>query len=121
MRICIPTEGKEGIKANVYGHFGSAPYFTIYDAEKETVKIIDNTNSHHEHGMCNPIGIIGASNVDAVVCHGMGARAVQKLNESKIKVFLTVSGTVSETIKQYNAGKLKEMTAENACAGHGCH
>ena len=42
MRICIPTETKDGKTAKVYGHFGSAPYFTVYDTDKDTVEVIDN-------------------------------------------------------------------------------
>jgi predicted Fe-Mo cluster-binding NifX family protein len=33
MKICIPTENKEGLSAKVHGHFGSAQYFTIYDTD----------------------------------------------------------------------------------------
>ena len=44
MKLCIPTETNEGKNAKVYGHFGSAPYFTIVDTEKDTVEVIDNAN-----------------------------------------------------------------------------
>ena len=45
MRICIPTETDMGQEAKVYGHFGSAPYFTIYDTEEMTLE-----NACHQHG-----------------------------------------------------------------------
>lgn len=121
MRICIPTEDKKGLKAGVHGHFGSAPCFTIYDTEKETLEVMENSNEHHEHGMCQPLGVIGSASIGAVVCQGMGARAVQKLSESNIKVYRANAGTVAETIKQYNAGKLEELTVKNACSAHDCH
>jgi len=121
MRICIPTENKEGLNARVYSHFGSAPYFTIYDTEKDTFKTVDNTNAHHSHGMCHPIGVLGVSSVDAVVCQGMGMRAVQKLNEANIKAYRAAGETASEIIKKYKANELEEITAQNACAQHGCH
>jgi predicted Fe-Mo cluster-binding NifX family protein len=121
MRICIPIENKEGLKAKVYGHFGSAPYFTIYDTEKETFKSVDNTNAHHSHGMCHPIGVLGVSSIDAVVCQGMGMRAVQKLNEADVKAYRAAGETVAEIIKKYNANELQEITVQNACAQHGCH
>jgi len=121
MRIGIPTENKEGLNSKVYGHFGSAPYFTIYDTEKETFKTVDNINAHHSHGMCHPIGVLGTSSIDAVVCQGMGMRAVQKLNEANIKAYRAVAGTVSEIIKKYKDNELEELTVQNACAQHGCH
>ncbi|MCU0651837.1 MAG: NifB/NifX family molybdenum-iron cluster-binding protein [Candidatus Omnitrophica bacterium] len=121
MRICIPTENKEGLSARVYEHFGSTPYFTIYDTENETFKIVDNINAHHSHGMCHPIGVLGTSSIDVVVCQGMGMRAVQKLNEANIKAYKAVAGTVDEIIKGYKGNELEELTVQNACAQHGCH
>jgi len=121
MRICIPTENKEGLKANVYGHFGSAPYFTIYDTDKETFKTVDNINAHHSHGMCHPIGVLGTSSIDAVVCQGMGMRAVQKLNEASVKAYRADGQSVADIINKFKAGELEEITVQNACAQHGCH
>lgn len=121
MRICIPTQTNEGLNARVHEHFGSAAFFTIYDTEKNDIKIIENTNAHHAHGMCHPIGVLGTSSIDVVVCQGMGIRAVQKLNEAKIRAFRAVAGTVSEIVKKYNNNELEEITSENACAQHGCH
>ncbi len=121
MRLCIPTEDKDGMKAKIHGHFGSAPYFTVYDTEKKLLEVIDNTNAHHSHGMCHPLGVLGPSKIDAVVTRGMGAHAVQKLRESNIKIYRADAGTVAETIKMQAEGKLEEMTEKDACAGHGCH
>ena len=58
MRICIPTKTDNGTKAQVSEHFGSAPYFTIYDSDTKTIETLDNSNQHHEHGTCNPISIL---------------------------------------------------------------
>jgi len=121
MKICIPTETNIGKEAEVYGHFGSAPYFTIYDTEKDSVEIIDNANQHHSHGMCQPMTALMGKKVDAVVTGGMGARAVQKLNEGSIKVYRATPGTVADIVNQFNKGGLEEISVNNACAQHGCH
>jgi len=121
MRICIPTETNKGKEAEVYGHFGSAPYFTIYDTEKDSVEIIDNANQHHSHGMCQPMNALVGKKIDAVVCGGMGARAVQKLNEGGIKTYRAIPETVSNIAEQFKKGGLDEITVDNACAQHGCH
>ncbi len=120
MRICIPTATNDGEKADVYGHFGSAPCFTIYDTEEDTVEIIDNSNQHHVHGACQPMGALTGKKIDAVVCGGMGVRAVQKLNEDGIKAYRASGGTVEETIRQYENNKLEEITVKSACSQHGC-
>jgi predicted Fe-Mo cluster-binding NifX family protein len=121
MKICIPTETDEGKKAKVYGHFGSAPYFTIYDTEKDAFDVIDNSNQHHAHGTCHPMSALSGKSVNVVVCGGMGARAVQKLNEEGIKAYRINAGTVEEIVKKMQNGKLEEITMQNACAQHGCH
>ena len=48
MKICIPTETNQGNTAQVYGHFGSAPYFTIYDTEAKSLEVVDNAVSSEE-------------------------------------------------------------------------
>ena len=121
MRICIPTTTNDGKTANVHAHFGSAPFFTIYDADKDAVEIIDNANQHHSHGMCQPMGALIGKKIDAVVCGGMGARAIQKLNEADIKVYRAIPGSVEEIAQQFSKGGLEEITAENACQEHNCH
>lgn len=122
MRLCIPTETKDGLSAPVFGHFGSAPFFTVYDTDKEQLEVIDNANAHHEHGMCHPVGAIGNARVDIVVCQGMGRRAVEKLNDAGIKAFRQSGGTVADVLRRYAAGDLEELTVDNACSHHGgCH
>jgi len=121
MRICIPTETNEGKSAVVYGHFGSAPYFTIVDTEKDSIKIINNANQHHAHGMCQPMNALTGKSIDAVVTGGMGSRAIQKLNEEGIKTYRTIPGTVADIVSQFAKSGLEEITVQNACAQHGCY
>ncbi|MCM8792674.1 MAG: NifB/NifX family molybdenum-iron cluster-binding protein [Candidatus Omnitrophica bacterium] len=121
MRICIPTETDEGLKAVVYAHFGSAPYFTIYDTDKDSIEIINNTDMLHAHGACQPTKTLGAKKIDTLVCLGMGVRAVQRLNASRIKAYRIGQGTVEEVINQFKQGLLEEITLESACSQHRCH
>jgi len=121
MRICIPVETNEGLKAKINAHFGSAPYFLIYEIEKDTSEIINNENEHHMHGMCHPLNVLENQNINAVVCSGMGARAVQKLNEGGIRAYRAVAETAKDIVKRYKEGVLEEITIENACVNHSCH
>lgn len=120
MKICIPTETQDGKNAKVYGHFGSAPFFIIYDTAADTSEIIDNANQHHVHGTCQPMNALTDKKIDAVICGGIGARAVQKLNEGGIKAYRVAGGTVDEIIERYKSGELEEITVQNACTQHGC-
>ncbi|MEJ2664842.1 MAG: NifB/NifX family molybdenum-iron cluster-binding protein [Spirochaetia bacterium] len=121
MRLCIPTNGTRGLAEEVYGHFGSAPYFTVYNTDSKQVVLLENNNEHHEHGMCRPLDVIAGRQVDAVLTGGMGKRAVKILNDEGIKVFLLEGRNVEEAVKKFEANKLRELTVENACGGHGCH
>ena len=124
MKICIPTETKDGLTAKVYGHFGSAPYFTLCDSETLKCEFIDNGDQHHEHGMCNPIKAVGGAKPDAVVVGGIGMGAIRGLNAAGIKVYISPEATVDGAVKAIKSGSLKEADATCACAhhgGHGCH
>ena len=121
MKICIPTETNKGKDAIVFDHFGSAPFFTIYDTDNGSVEIITNANQHHAHGMCQPMEALGGKGVNAVVTGGAGAGAIQKLNQGGIKVYRAIPGTVADVATQFASGKLEEILVNNACAHHDCH
>jgi predicted Fe-Mo cluster-binding NifX family protein len=121
MKLCIPTSTNEGKLARVFEHFGSAPYFTVYNSEHDTVEVISNTNQHHAHGACHPLQVLQGIAIDAVVCGGMGRRAIQLLQAQSIKAYRTIAGTVEQTIQAYLRQELQEMTPETGCLGHGCH
>jgi len=121
MKICIPVQTNEGLKAAVDRHFGSAPYFLIYDSDKEAFEVISNSDEHHSHGMCHPLRVLEERSLDAVVCVGMGARAVKKLKQGGLKTYRTKVETAEETIREYREGVLEEITIENACVEHSCH
>jgi len=121
MRICLPVEKNEGENSKVYGHFGSAPYFLIYDTENKSVEVLENGDKQHTHGACNPLGAIEGKKVEAVVTGGMGMGAVMKLNAGGIKVYKSTLATVKEVVAEFGKGKMQELNATNACASHGCH
>ena len=41
MKLCIPTQTNDGLKAEVSGHFGSAAYFMIYEVETDSYELSD--------------------------------------------------------------------------------
>lgn len=121
MRICIPAKTDEGLKTTVNLHFGSAPYFLIYDLDKESFDVLSNSDENHSHGMCHPLKALKDQDLDAVVCAGMGARAVQRLNQGGLKAYRTEAETAEEAIREYREGSLEEISVENACVDHRCH
>ena len=121
MKICVPTMTADGKAAEVHDHFGSAPFFTVYDTEGDTIEVIANDNAHHQHGTCLPTNILSECKIDAVLCRGMGLRAVNKLNEANVRVYKADGAAVSDVIAAFKEHRLQQLTADNACDQHKCH
>lgn len=119
MLACIPTNGNAGLDDTVCDHFGSAPCFTLIDSDTGEVQVLDNRNAHHSHGTCHPMNQLAHHRINAVVCVGMGRRAIEALNAEGIKIYHSGSTQVREVVEKIKAGELVEMDATTACRGHG--
>jgi ArsR family transcriptional regulator len=119
MKICFPIEANNGLDSIVYGHFGSAPMFFIYDSETKEIEIIDNQNLGHLHGMCSPIQALNGKTVHALIVGGIGAGAINKLNTMGVKVYQAIAGTVQKNIDHFNHDIMPELTLDHACREHG--
>lgn len=121
MLYCIPTNGNAGLDDTLCAHFGSAPYFTLYNSESEKLQVLENRNSHHEHGTCHPMHQLDPYEINGVVCLGMGWRAITTLNQNGIRIYRAKSKKVADVIETIEDGTLQEMDPETACQGHGHH
>jgi predicted Fe-Mo cluster-binding NifX family protein len=116
MRICIPTEGDEGLAAAVAGHLGRAPFLTMVDTESEEVAVLPN--APHGDRSCSPAKPLAGRGVEAVVCSGAGKRAVAALEAAGIRVLLTSALRVDEAVGAARRGGLRVLSAKEACGGH---
>lgn len=121
MLVCVPAADNGGMEAAVYDHFGSAPYFVLHDTGSEETEVIENRNSHHSHGTCHPMNQLARYKIDAVICAGMGRRAVEALSVEGVKVMTCDGGTVREAIDAMTEGKAEEIDPARACRGRGQH
>ena len=133
MKIAIPVEDTRGMESPVYGHFGSAPCFLVYDSDSGAASVVDNGQLAHEHGQCNPIAVLAGQRVDAVLTGGIGGRALELLNASRIRVFQAgPPGTAAQALKSFQENGLQEITTSACCShapglghsrghGHDCH
>lgn len=121
MKICVPVEVNKGLKSEVYGHFGSAPFFAICDIETGNIEFIDNANEDHAHGQCNPLAAIAGRGISAIIVGGIGARAIERLNAEGIKAYRAPRGPLSEAIGMFKKKELPEITPSDSCREHGCH
>jgi len=119
MKVCFPFEENNGISSSVYGHFGSAPGFVMYDTESEELDYIDNRDVNHEHGACNPASALSGRSVNAVVVGGIGQGALIKLMQDGIQVMRSASGLIKDDIKLYVNGELENLTVDMRTCTHG--
>jgi predicted Fe-Mo cluster-binding NifX family protein len=118
MKICFPVQKNEGLQSAVYGHFGSAPIFLIFDTKTSSISAVANRDEHHVHGACNPLKALDNQQVDAIVVGGIGAGALTKLNQMGITVHRAQAETVVENMSMFNTRNLPELTLQGCCGGH---
>jgi predicted Fe-Mo cluster-binding NifX family protein len=123
MRICIPTHGDEGLRAELAAHLGRAPFLTLVDTENGELAVIPN--APHRDGRCQPTAPLEDRGVEAVVCSGVGRRAMTTLESAGIRVLVARASRVDEVLESFRVGAVREISADEACAGQhhadGCH
>lgn len=116
MRICIPTHGDEGRGATVAGHLGRAPFLTLVDTESGEVSVL--ANAPHGEGHCHPTDPLEGRGVEAVLCSGVGRRAVAALEAAGIRVLVTDARRVEDAILALETGAVRVLGVGEACGGH---
>lgn len=119
MLICVPTTSDAGLDGAIHEHFGSAPFFTLVNTDDMQVQVLANRNTHHTHGTCHPMNQLSRFRIDAVVCTGMGRRAVEALNAEGVRTVMADAQTVGEAITQVLNGSASDIDPARACRGHG--
>ncbi|WP_300464336.1 NifB/NifX family molybdenum-iron cluster-binding protein [Desulfobacula sp.] len=122
MKVCFPVASDNGLKSEIFGHFGSAPFFVVFNTQEKALATIDNQDLGHIHGQCNPMKALNNKMVDAIIVGGIGAGAITGLNKMGIKVYKASKGNIQDNIQLFEAGSLMEMTMAHTCGGHvgGC-
>jgi predicted Fe-Mo cluster-binding NifX family protein len=116
MRICIPTQGDEGLAATVAAHLGRAPFLTLVDTVSGDVAVLPN--AAHGEGHCQPVGLLEGRGVDAILCGGVGRRAVAALGEAGIRVLVTRARRVDDAVAALRDGAVHVLAENDACQGH---
>ncbi|MFW6038831.1 MAG: NifB/NifX family molybdenum-iron cluster-binding protein [Candidatus Saliniplasma sp.] len=114
MKIAMPTMGDSGFDEKVGEHFGRCSTFTIYDSEKDDVKVISN-NSRHKGGKGNPPDLLAKKDVDVMICRNLGKKAVSLFEKLGIDVYSGARGTVKESIESWEKEKLEKTSVSDTC------
>lgn len=132
MRIAVATD--DGI--TIAGHFGRCAGFEIFEVngnEANKVESRPNSNSHHhgqgdchQHGHHEHHGAVHSHesflnalhDCQAVICRGMGRRAVSDLSARGIKPVITAQDVkVAEAARLYALGQL-DWSSDSQCCSH---
>lgn len=122
MKIAIPTDNDAGCDSKISSHFGSAPYYAIYDQAAKELFYIKNEEKDHVHGQCQPTAELIRTGITAVICNSLGFRAINNLEKIGIKVYFSNNAkNIKEVIEKIEASDLPEYNVENVCQQHQCH
>ena len=100
MKIAVSSQGKD-LSSQVDPRFGRAPYFIIYDTDRESFDVIENTqnlNAVQGAGIQSAQNISRA-NVDLVISGNIGPKAFAALSATGIKTALWAEGTVAQALE----------------------
>lgn len=122
MKIAIPSETADGLRAVRSGHFGHTPYFTVveFDEEmniigEESVKNVD----HDEYGCGGVIDYVLGLGVDGILTAGMGRPPLMRFTESGVIVYAETSAPiVGDAARLFAEGRVQRMSPADACSHH---
>ncbi|HDN50365.1 MAG: dinitrogenase iron-molybdenum cofactor biosynthesis protein [Thermoplasmata archaeon] len=120
MKVAFPTMGNGGMDELVGEHFGRVPTYTIVDTETEEVTVIPNT-SVHMGGEGDPPEIMARQGVTAMICRGIGRKAIALFQELGIDVYCGAAGTVRDSLDAFKSGHLEKAGIGDACESHTYH
>lgn len=100
MRIAVTYENGQ-----IFQHFGHTEQFKVYDLEDNKIvntQVVD-TNGQGHGALA---GFLNSTDIDVLICGGIGGGAQAALAAAGIKLFGGVSGDADEAVKAYLEGKL---------------
>ena len=117
MKIAIPSMGSKGLEETVAEHFGRCPTYTILDEQGNLLEILKNSSSHME-GQGLPPEILKKNEINVLLCHGIGPKAIQLCQELKIEVYVDYSSTVKELFHKWKNKKISKANSDDSCKDH---
>ena len=103
MKIAITSQGKS-LDSKLDHRFGRAAYFIVYDTEKDTYEVSDNSLMDSGHGAgTGSAQFVAQSCSKKVICAKFGGKAQDLLVELGIETVAVgeIDITIQELIKKY--------------------
>ncbi|MGM0395670.1 MAG: NifB/NifX family molybdenum-iron cluster-binding protein [Bacillota bacterium] len=109
MIIGIPAD-IEDMNGPVSGSFGRAPYYFIYDDQKEVGFFVQNTAANAQGGAgVKAAQILVDQKVDAVISPQLGENASTVLQTTDTKLYQSKEGSLMDNVLLLKDGKLEQL------------
>lgn len=110
MKICISSTGNTTEYSNIDTTIHRCAFFLIVDKKTNSQKAIYNTIRESPSEIGAMVGqIVANEGIDAVITTDIGPRAFEIFERYGIKVY-HAKGKITDAIKQFEQGTLKEIT-----------
>ena len=114
MKIALPVTGSNQID----DHFGHCEVYNVYTVnEKNEITDVQNIPSPQGCGCkSNIASVLASQGVTVMLAGGIGAGAINVLNDAGIEVIRGCSGDANEIVKMYLAGNVND--SGETCSHH---
>ena len=114
MKIIVPLESKS-LDTPVCQSFGRTPLFVLFDTEKDTEEILDNSAAASQGGAgIKAAQMLVDSGAKVLITYRLGQNAADVLNAGSIEIYKAQDGTVKDNIEKFKEGKLSLLTEIHA-------
>jgi len=112
MKIALTSTGKEW-SSEIDARFGRTEFIFVYDEEKDSVEIIDNSavkNEAHGAGSATAQKMYEIKADVLITGNGPGETAAKALQKLDMKIFVDAHNlTIKEAYEKYKKGELKQL------------
>lgn len=110
MKIAFTTSGQT-LDSPLDSRFGRTSYFLIYDTEKESIDIIDNSQNQSamQGAGIQAAQAVAKSGASILITGHVGPKAFQVLSSAKIQIYSCDSPTIKQALESFKNDDLKAI------------
>lgn len=109
MKIVVSAEGTKK-ESKLDKRFGRAQHFILFDSDKNTYELIDNTAKQGAHGAGPKAAQLVIENkADVLITGNLGPKAYAVIDETNIESYRGKEVSIQKNIEYYLANKLEKI------------
>ena len=110
MKICLPSKRKD-LSTSLASSFGRCTYFVILDSDRQKTEAttLNEAKNAIRYAGIQAAQSLAKQQVKAVIASKIGPNAWDVLQESGIKIYTGIRGTLQKNVEAFRKGELQEM------------